>query len=217
MAIFENYESTNKRYMSKSTYVTKQTQDSDISFDDIVNRIESQSHSYSNRNSAGEGGKESSIFIEKIDKDIFYYIPLFNYFDREATWIKVDGSLPIKISKAYSYYLHEVFTKDEINKKLKNGYIENFIISKETVNKVDLSISQCNGAIYILNEILYSKKIYFVICFEVYGVKKWVKIPLEGALSTRGKDTLRTDEHGNDFSGNQYIRNERYETYEINI
>ena len=186
------------------------------SFESILNRIHSQSYSYSNRNSPGEKGKHTSLFLEYNEGIYYYYIPIYNYFDREATWIKVEAFQKIQLSQKYSYYKYDEYTESDIEKKLQEGTIHNITISKENIRKreVDNSTEQ---AIYILNEVLYSKKVYIVFCFIAYNQKKWLKTPIESSLSSRGKKTLRTDENGNQFSDNEFTETDRDKTYEFNL
>ena len=183
---------------------------------DIVKRIREQSYSYSYRNSYGKNGKVSSIFIE-YDKNItYFYIPIFNWFEQEIIWIKVDSSKPIYISQKYSYFKHPQFSITDMEEKLELGLIKNFTFSKDNIEKTNLN-KLSETALYILDEVLYTKGIFIVICFQVYDRREWVNIPIEGALSGRGKETLRTDEHGNHFSKSVFDETKRYKIYQIKL
>ena len=188
--------------------------DTGNSFSNIVKRIQSQSFSYSDKNAHGNKGTITSFFIEYENSSQYYYVPIFNYFERETTWIKVKANEKIQLSQKYSYYKYDEFTESDIEKKLQNGSIQNIALSKENIEKPQSNDME-EQAVYILNEVLYTKRIYIVLCFSVYDQEKWLKIPIEGALSGRGKKTLRTDKHGNQFSDHAFEETDRYKIFAL--
>lgn len=185
-------------------------------FNDIVQRIEQQSYSYSEqKNCKGKKLLNTSIFYEK-NKDGFYYIPVFNWFDTEVSWIKINSLLPIELDSKYSYNKYPEITKTEMLKKFLNQEVENLVISKDTVTKADITDFNSH-TIYIINEVLYKKRSYIVIHCKVNSKDKWIKIPIESSLSGRGNKILRNDEHGNEFLDSPVEEDKRYKVYKFNL
>ncbi len=186
-------------------------------FQQIVDRITSQSYSYSDRNAYGKCGKISSVFIEKNNDSVFYYMPLFNYFEQQVSWVKVNAFMPIQLNKKFTFFNgYDIFTQDDILQKFVDGSIQNLVIAKKMIKPFTINNTSPDYAIYILNEVLYTKRIYLVLHFVVGSEERWVEIPIEGALSTRGYNILRTDEHGNHFSKEKYIEDNRFKIFGVN-
>jgi len=205
MAIFEKAETQyiKQNYKAQKVQMNLNKLDNKILFKDILGRIKSQSYDYSRTN---DKNLYTSLFFDAENpSDIF--LPLFNYFDDTVSWYRTNIYNPIKLTQKYKFYgaYKDILDSDAICELFENGKIKNLVFHSNkdyNYNKV-LNIQ-------IVNEVLYKKRIYFLINLVIDSQNKYTIIPIEGALRVRGDNIFRTDPYGNNLDSKVMEDKKRY-------
>jgi len=185
-----------------------------VLFKEILARIESQSYNYSARN-----GKRSRNMLKKsFNTSLFFddanpsniYVPLFNYFENTVSWYRTNIYNPIRLTKQYKFYgaYKDILDSDTICELFINGKIKNLVLSSGHRYSYNPALN-----IQIVDEVLYTKRIYLLIHIVIDNQNKYTIIPIEGALSVRGDNIFRTDPHGNNLDGNVLEDKKRYQIF----
>lgn len=177
-------------------------------FEEILGRIKSQSYDYSKRNSNKSQKKylQTSLFFD-VENPSDIFIPLFNYFDDTVSWYRTNIYNPMQLTQKYKFYgaYKDILDSDTICELFISGKIKNLILSSD----VSYSYNQALN-IQIVNEILYTKRIYFLIKLVIDNQNKHTIIPIESALKVRGDNIFRTDTHGNNLDSKVMEDDKRY-------
>jgi hypothetical protein len=189
------------------------TSDKNKIFNEIITRITGQSYNYSYRNMNKKyhmkgRSLHSSIFLDNNDSSIVYVL-LFNYFDKKIHWLKTNINEPIRLTKQNKFFgaYENIFQADKIKEMFFANEIKNLEISPSCSG----FSKNYNLSMLIIDELLYSKGIDFSFKVILNGKIQYTWIPIEGALSVRGDNIFRTDEHGNKLSEQLiFVENKRY-------
>lgn len=193
-------------------HVLSHPKDSSL-FSSITKRIYDQSYDYSDRRkfkrvySKDQYFNTSLFFDTKNSKEV--YIPLFNYFDRNVNWLKTNLLDTIKLTKANKFFgaYKNIFNENQMKDLFLNGNVQNLTIP---INPRNSLIYNSDFNIHIIDEVLHTKRIRFLIGIESNNQVQYTTIPIEGALRVRGDNIFRTDSHGNSLSNEMPDSNERY-------
>lgn len=186
MAIFEKKEIDNKKLFEK-----------------ILELIKNESYSY---NRIKDDTLYTSLFFD-IENPSDIFIPLFNYFDDTVSWYKTNIYSPIQLTQKYKFYgaYKDIFDSDKILELFLTGRVKNLILKSDKDYKHNEAFN-----IQIAIEILYTKRIYFLIKLVIDNQNKYTIIPINGALSVRSDNIFRTDPHGNNLDNKVLEDKQRY-------
>ena len=177
--------------------------DNQTLFKEISGRIKSQSYDYSRTNNKN---LYTSLFFD-VENPSDIFVPLFNYFDDTVSWYRTNIYNPIKLTQKYKFYgaYKDILDSDAICELFENGKIKNLVLESDKDYKYNKAFN-----IQIINEVLYKKRIYFLINLVIDNQNEYTIIPIEGALSVRGDNVFRTDQHGNNLDSKVMEDGKRY-------
>jgi hypothetical protein len=123
--------------------------------------------------------------------------------------LKTNINEPIRLTKQNKFFgaYENIFQADKIKEMFFANEIKNLEISPSCSG----FSKNYNLSMLIIDELLYSKGIDFSFKVILNGKIQYTWIPIEGALSVRGDNIFRTDEHGNKLSEQLiFVENKRY-------
>lgn len=210
MAIFERTEAKHsKSKYIQQTYEVQKNQmnlseiDKKVLFDEILERIKSQSYDYSRIKNKK---LHTSLFFD-VENPSNVFIPLFNYFDNTVNWIRTNIYSSIQLTQKFKFYEanKNILDSDKIYELFANGKIKNLVLESDKKYKYNEALN-----IQVVVEVLYKKRIYFLIKLVIDNQNKYTIIPIESALRVRGDNIFRTDPHGNNLDCKVLEDKQRY-------
>lgn len=210
MAIFEKAETkhTKPKYIKQTYKAQKIPMDLKVSgnkklFEEILGRIKSQSYDYSR---IKDKNLYTSLFFD-VENPSNIFVPLFNYFDDTVNWLRTDIYNPIQLTQKYKFYgaYKNILNSEQIYELFESGKIKNLVLTSNPNYKYNQDFN-----IQIAVEVLYKKRIFFLIKLVIDNQHKYTTIPIESALRVRGDNIFRTDLHGNKLDSQIIEDNKRY-------